>query len=215
MANKATLTSTRMIAMALPSAPEPFSSRDPAADERRGSARGAQTAPCSAKAMVKAMSTRCARLVRQLGVGRDDVGRREDHEGDAGLGEHAADDAAPAERHRDRARDAALADAAQDQHDRDDGRRRPASAEQQARRGWRRTRSMRRIAPSMHAVSWRRAAAAIKRRAFARPLRRLLRGTRASRPRRDDSHLRARGRSIPSSGSRGSSFTASISAGWT
>ena len=33
IANKATLTSTRMIAIALPSAPEPFSSRDLAADQ--------------------------------------------------------------------------------------------------------------------------------------------------------------------------------------
>ncbi len=54
--------------------------------------------------MVKAMSTRCAARARQLGVGGDDVDRRDDHEEEAGLGEHPPDHAAPARCRRARAR---------------------------------------------------------------------------------------------------------------
>ena len=118
MANTATLTSTRISDMALPSVDAPGSSptrpADHADDDLARPDRGLQGSGDDEQDVGQA-----SQLGRNGRIAADDVDRRGDHEQDGGLGEDAADDALPAHDLRVVGEDA-MPDPAHHQHDPDD-----------------------------------------------------------------------------------------------
>ena len=146
------------------------------------------------------------RPVRQLGVIGDDVGGRENHERDVGLGEDAADHCPPAQAFRI-AGDYASTETAQDHHQSDDRDADNESDQQAVAVGFEPGGETIHVHRRCLGGEDGRDQAAAGLGCFFRN------GINATS--HDDSHLRARGRSIPPSGSRGRSLTAAIRAGWT